>query len=217
MLLLASTPYGRAVDPSLVNDSVPMPSETSMANKGQYSYVNLPARMSLPKKFPDFDVITPRLQNLFIRAFKDGASDPTKRPTPEEFLSALEEYISGLCYCKCNNWDHYLYKDYSKGHCEWCRIEEVKGQKRDFDANDLFCMTNNELLHFIELLSNGEGKAVALTEYGLRCGGMALINLRGLINMPVNKREAKKYLKESLKMTKDSQLKDIIKTHLKKL
>ena len=91
MLLMAQKPFGAAMDRSDIDKSVPAPTAKSMACRGQYAYVNLPARTSLPKIYPNFDILTPKLQDLFIRAFKDGASDPTKRPTADDFLSALKD------------------------------------------------------------------------------------------------------------------------------
>lgn len=193
MLLMAQKPYGAALDRSDIENSVPAPTPKSMACRGQYAYVNLPARASLPKIYPDFDIITPRLQNLFIRAFRDGSSDPSKRPDAQEFLSALEEYTAGLRFCKCDGFDHYLYKNYRKSHCEWCRVEHEKQQERQITFEDIQWMTEDELIHLVDI-TTGQLRTVAYLELGRRYSGT---NKSGVKSKP-DKRKAKKYLNKCI-------------------
>ncbi|MDE6424835.1 MAG: hypothetical protein K2K89_01665 [Ruminococcus sp.] len=61
---------------------------------------------------------------MFICAFQDGAKQPELCSTPEEFMNALIPFITGLCYCDCNGWNHYLHKSWSKNYCECCRAEK---------------------------------------------------------------------------------------------
>lgn len=219
MLLLACTPFGRAVDKSLISKSVPVPSSKEMSAKGQYAYTNLPDNTHLPEKFPDFDVITPELQRLFIRAFVDGAADPTKRPTPNEFKRAIEKYLDGLLYCECDGWDHYLHEDYfnKKGRCEWCRIEKVIRPRRIVDPIDIVLMNNDELLQFIKLMSEPNRKSYAMFEYGNRCIGEAYVIKSGYIKMKPDMRTAKKYFEEALKITQNEQIRQKIKNGLNKV
>lgn len=217
MLLLSCTPFGRAVDKSLISKSVPVPMPQEMAAKGQYAYTNLPDNTKLPEKFPDFDVITPELQKLFIRAFEEGAMDPTKRPTPEEFKGAIERYIDGLLYCRCEGWDHYLHENYKKGHCEWCRIEKIIKPRRIIDPIDIVLMTNNELLQFIQLMPEPNRKSYAMFEYGNRCLGEAYVIKSGYIHMKPDMQTAKKYFEEALKITENEQIRQKIMNGLNKI
>ena len=105
----------------------------------------------LPDRYPDFDVLTPTLQELFRRAFQYGASDPEVRPTAKEFSDALEDYIESLEYCECSGWDHYLRKDYNKPYCEWCRVEHEYGQKRNFYPKNIPYMNDNELEYCMKI------------------------------------------------------------------
>lgn len=193
MLLMAQKPYGAALDRSDIENSVPAPTPKSMACRGQYAYVNLPARASLPKIYPDFDIITPRLQKLFIRAFRDGSSDPSKRPSAQEFLSALEEYTAGLRFCQCEGFDHYLFKNYRKAHCEWCRVEKEKQQERQITFEDIQWMTEDELLHLAEITSD-QLRTVSYLELGRRYSGI----FKSGVKAKPDKRKAKKYLKKCL-------------------
>ena len=197
MLLMAQKPYGAALDRSDIENSVPAPTPKSMACRGQYAYVNLPARASLPKIYPDFDVITPRLQNLFIRAFRDGSSDPTKCPDAQEFLSALEEYTAGLRFCQCDGFDHYLFKNYRQPHCEWCRVEKEKQQERQITFEDIQWMTEDELHHLAEITSD-QLRTASYFELGRRYSG----TYKSGVKAKSDKRKAKKYFKKCLTSAK---------------
>ena len=199
MLLMAQKPYGAAMDKTDIDNSVPAPTTKSMACRGQYAYVNLPAGTSLPKIYPSFDIITPKLQSLFIRAFKDGSSDPTVRPTAEEFLSALEDYTAGLRFCRCDGFDHYLHKTYNKKHCEWCRVEREKQQERQVSNEDILWMTEDELLHLADIAPGL--KCVLYFELGVRYAG---VRDSGITIIP-DKRKANKYLKKSISFAETSE------------
>lgn len=119
ILLLDTYPFSNNLD----NQNTILPT----SNISQHQYVYLSCSPPSSEYIPDFNIITPELQNLFIRAFVDGFSEPTKRPTPREFKDALENYIRGLKPCKCGNPRHYGYKRrYIKKNCEWCKIEKEK-------------------------------------------------------------------------------------------
>ena len=67
---------------------------------GNYCYSNLyndgTKRKIRPDYCPDFNILTPKLQSLFIRAFETGARQPELRPSPDEFIPALAEYVGIL-------------------------------------------------------------------------------------------------------------------------
>lgn len=71
---------------------------------------------------PNYRMLTPKLRNLFERAFVAGAKDPKKRPDAAELYTAVDEYLRTLEKRDCG---HYMPASY-KGSCEWCRIEELE-------------------------------------------------------------------------------------------
>ena len=151
-LLLGVDPYGRPKSISKYSSSsVSAPPTNAMAIGGNYIYTNVLNGYQIPNRYPDFDVLTPTLQELFRRAFQYGASDPEVRPTAKEFSDALEDYIESLEYCECSGWDHYLRKDYNKPYCEWCRVEHEYGQKRKFYPKNIPYMNDNELEYCMKI------------------------------------------------------------------
>ena len=150
MLLLGQKPYGAALSAQDIMDSVKAPTINSMACRGEYVYSNLHPGTHRPDFYPDFDVLSPRLQQLFISTFQNGASDPHMRGTAKEFLDALEEYICDLRFSDCVGYDHYLRKDYKGTQCEWCRVESLKSPRK-LRKDDICWMTDRELTHLIRI------------------------------------------------------------------
>ncbi|MCM1507984.1 MAG: hypothetical protein NC177_12765 [Ruminococcus flavefaciens] len=182
MLLLNCAPFSKAGRPASIvgKNSVPaLPSRELLTINGNYCYTNLfrgDSRFGetvLPDYCPDFNIITPELQNLFIRAFQDGARQPELRPTPEEFINALNPFIDNLNYCECDSWNHYLHKSWKKNYCEWCRIDQVMNAKKALPSNmeDILYMTDQELEYFghrYETKTNKKALAYVLYEVACR-------------------------------------------------
>jgi serine/threonine protein kinase len=71
-----------------------------------------PSKHTIP-----LDVIHPALKQCFLRCFNDGHLTPHLRPTPQEWLKALQAARADLKPCtKVNN--HYYSQTYGK--CYWC-------------------------------------------------------------------------------------------------
>ncbi len=177
-LLLGVSPYGNFQRINNIDDkksayaSIPSPpSDVSTAMAGNYVYTNITRGYKVPDRYPDFNILTPRLQQLFKRAFQDGASDPTCRPTAAEFAEALREFISQLRYCECGCWDHYLIDSYNKDYCEWCRVEHESNEERVFHKENIPDMTNMELMHCLDLELKDSYKAEICFELGKRSVG----------------------------------------------
>ena len=153
-LLLGIDPYALESVKKIDNctESVTnVPNNAVLACAGNYVYTNVRPGYRVPVRFPDFNVLTPKLQSLFKRAFQDGADDPSARPTAAEFVTALDEYISQLDYCCCSGWDHYIIHSYNKNYCEWCRVEHENHDMRQFYTKNVPFMTNTELIHCLDL------------------------------------------------------------------
>jgi hypothetical protein len=72
---------------------------------------------------PSVDFLPDRIQRLFVRAFTDGAGDPSSRPSAAEWRSALQDLTVRSCV---------------RGHqvpveteqCPWCRIDDERAARK---------------------------------------------------------------------------------------
>lgn len=216
MLLLGCSPFSEKPISIIGGKSVPVVhAGQDLAITANYCYTNLRSNAELPAYCPDFNIITLELQKLFKRAFEDGASDPTKRPRPEEFREAIREYINGLQYCNCDNaFDHYLHISYNNDYCEWCRIDEENHAKKRIDKGDINYMTNQELNHMCDLsFVSGDLKAMTFLELALRCVGKAKIMIEGSMPIPsmIDKQKAYIFSKKAYEVAESSKLKNFAK------
>ena len=172
MFLMGCPPFsraGKAKDIATKNSVPALPNTNELEINGNYCYSNLRDGTMLPLYCPDFNIITPELQKLFIRAFQESANNPERRPTPEEFISALEPFIRELHYCNCNGWNHYLHKSWNKNYCEWCRISGYKKVIPDY-IEDILLMSDTELGYFghkPEVMA--DARALAYVFYEIAC------------------------------------------------
>lgn len=155
LLLLNCSPFSCALPASIVGKkSRTIPPLNMLKMNGNYCYSNLyddgTKRTVRPEYCPDFNILTPKLQALFIRAFETGARQPELRPSPDEFIPALSEYIESLDFCQCDGWNHYIRNGYNSPYCEWCRVERVAGSFTEFPKRleDVKYMTDMELTAF---------------------------------------------------------------------
>lgn len=125
LLMNGAHPFNREIDASKLPESQTVSSasipvtEAAMRKDFIIAHPKLFARP--PKWVPDYNILSPKLQACFERAFVDGLDKPEKRPSPEEFFDALNEYLQGQqTYPQCG---HVHYKDFH-GNCEWCRIRK---------------------------------------------------------------------------------------------
>lgn len=77
-----------------------------------------------PPGVPPFAALGPRLQALFVRAFRDGARTPAARPGPEEWEAALAEALPRLEPCLTN--EHHVV-DRAAAACPWCALQAETG------------------------------------------------------------------------------------------
>lgn len=86
--------------------------------------VATPALSTLPKQ----------IQDLFQRAFIEGRTSPSRRPTADEWYIALEQYEKDLCQCQKDH-NHFYYKGLST--CPWCKA------KRDYEDSLRIAASSN--------------------------------------------------------------------------
>ncbi|MDX6614311.1 MAG: hypothetical protein QOD75_3497 [Blastocatellia bacterium] len=76
--------------------------------------------MEQPTGTIPLEAVSTAAANLFERAFASGGV----RPSPDEWIGALDRLASNLTQCKTNA-GHYYLKDLSS--CPWCRVEGMSG------------------------------------------------------------------------------------------
>lgn len=88
-----------------------------------YSRERSRTQMAPPPGSLPIDALTARVQDMFEQAFSPG-STKAGRPTPDQWVSALQELGSDLRQCSVNQGHHYR-----KGlpRCPWCDIEAASG------------------------------------------------------------------------------------------
>lgn len=75
-----------------------------------------------PPTAPDFNILHPQLQSLFLRCFVNGHSAPDKRPSATEWYQGIEVAGRALRQCSVSS------KHWYSGHlpaCPWCRREKL--------------------------------------------------------------------------------------------
>lgn len=70
-----------------------------------------------PRVAPPFEMLHPRLRDLFRQCFVDGHSDPRRRPDARTWYHALRDCESALITCSSNQ-QHQYFNHY--GNCPWC-------------------------------------------------------------------------------------------------
>jgi hypothetical protein len=94
------------------------PSQADLKEKGVFHYTD--RRLCPPLGIPPFTIFPKSLQALFVRAFKDGATDPTVRPSADEWHVALSTFETTLTECSVKT--AHIYPSHFKT-CPWCPLE----------------------------------------------------------------------------------------------
>lgn len=76
-----------------------------------------------PPGAPEFDILSPEVQSLFIKCFISGHIDPAVRPKPWDWLSVLDKAEEALIQCQVNS-GHYYSSHQSR--CPWCEREKKR-------------------------------------------------------------------------------------------
>lgn len=80
---------------------------------------------------PPFDVLSPRLRELFVQCFNDGHRDPLARPDAQTWAQALKEAEDTLLTCAANSQHRY------GAHlmaCPWCERTKQLGGRDPFPS-----------------------------------------------------------------------------------
>ena len=92
------------------------PGQNESISKGYWPYGNnsllKPSQNTIP-----IDVVHPELEKCFLKCFNDGHQSPSSRPSPENWLNALQLAINDLVICSKNK--NHIYSKHCNG-CYWC-------------------------------------------------------------------------------------------------
>lgn len=80
---------------------------------------------------PSWDFLHPQLQDLFVRCFEDGHSNPKLRPNAQTWLSALTAVEESLITCGTN--PQHLYHNHLQ-KCPWCERAKKLGGRDPFPS-----------------------------------------------------------------------------------
>lgn len=123
LLMNGAHPFATAVDFILIttHTSVFNPQPIDNIRDGFFPYYIKKTGYTIPKFAPDFSVLPKNIQDLFIKAFVDGNTNPGARPSAREWFEALSEYEKHLKKCAINA-RHEYYDQLNT--CPWCELEK---------------------------------------------------------------------------------------------
>lgn len=99
----------------------PKKSLSERVENAESVYFTNVAGKTAPAFAPDIFSLPEYIRNLFKRAFIDGATSPSSRPTATEWRSALIRFKSELVACSKNK-SHYYHK--SNHQCPYCKADD---------------------------------------------------------------------------------------------
>ena len=105
---------------SVSQPSIAAPQPIDNICTGFFPFYQKRSGISIPKYAPDFDMLPQNIKNLFIRAFVDGHTNPSRRPDAVEWYNALTVLEKNLTTCKKNK--KHIYPSHLK-KCPWCELE----------------------------------------------------------------------------------------------
>lgn len=117
-------------------DSVVAPQPIENIKNGFFPFYIRKANIDIPVYAPEFESLTPKLQELFVRTFVEGYKNPEKRVQAQEWLEALkpiiEKFESETVRCKNN---HYYFKHLS--YCPYCEVQQkILGAMKTIEEDD---------------------------------------------------------------------------------
>ncbi len=100
--------------------SVAVPQPIDNIVTGFFPFYTKKSGFTTPRYAPEFSSLPSHIQDLFVRTFVKGHSDPTQRPDTVEWYNALTTMQQNLIVCSKNK--HHMYSSHLK-KCTWCELE----------------------------------------------------------------------------------------------
>lgn len=119
LLMNSCHPFACSIDLSQRQRSVVAPQPVDNIRNGVFPFVQKQSGISIPAYAPEFTYLPDEIQQLFKRAFIDGHSQPTKRPSAAEWFFALDNMSKSLQVCAVDK--HHMYPITNKA-CPWCDV-----------------------------------------------------------------------------------------------
>ena len=99
--------------------SVVAPQPIENIKDGYFPFYDSRENVTIPIYAPPLSSLPQELRTLFIRTFKDGYEDPTKRATAEEWCRAMQPLVQQFQECPKK---HVYFKQAAE--CPFCRVDE---------------------------------------------------------------------------------------------
>ena len=129
LLMNGTHPFASRKAPISTNvgkNSVAFPAIESLIKDGQSPHFSRKRDDLLPPIYcPDISILPVNLQRLFRRAFDEGYSDPSIRPSAIEWYNELKTIEREIACCPKDNTHFY---DFHVKKCPWCEIKELRTQ-----------------------------------------------------------------------------------------
>ncbi|MCL2622001.1 MAG: hypothetical protein FWD32_03120 [Firmicutes bacterium] len=118
LLMNGVHPYSCAILPSA--KSVAVPDTNNSILNGLCPFLKDIKNITIPKFAPPITILPKEIQNMFYDAFIEGHTNPSKRPTAEQWFYALKKISKDVSKCGKVN-----YHDYSGTlkFCPWCEAD----------------------------------------------------------------------------------------------
>jgi hypothetical protein len=114
------------ISTSVGKNSVAFPAIESLIKDGQSPHFSRKRDDLLPPIYcPDISILPVNLQRLFRRAFDEGYSDPSVRPSAIEWYNELKAIERPIACCPKDSSHFY---DFHVKKCPWCEIKELETQ-----------------------------------------------------------------------------------------
>ena len=114
------------ISTSVGKNSVAFPAIESLIKDGQSPHFSRKRDDLLPPIYcPDISILPVNLQRLFRRAFDEGCSDPSIRPSAIEWYNELKAIERQIACCPKDSSHFY---DFHVKKCPWCEIKELETQ-----------------------------------------------------------------------------------------
>ena len=119
LLMNGTHPFSCRVLPSQSSVVFPQPSDNIL--NGDCPFINPKSGTAIPVFAPPLSILPKEMQDLFKRAFVAGHTNPSKRPSPEEWYVSLTNLEKHLKKCP-----KIAYHEFYSGltQCPWCKADQ---------------------------------------------------------------------------------------------
>ena len=112
-----------------------IPPTDELISKGYWPFSKSKSLIERAPYTHSLDLIHSSLQQLFLQCFNEGLYQPDKRPTPKDWIQALDQAIKSLK--QCTKVPTHYYDSSHVGGCYWCERANIKGVDLYPDFNSI--------------------------------------------------------------------------------